>query len=178
VPVLSGGSASKDNFLHELNKCCSAGPAGVLLQHVSASGASSIAPGHVRSLSFPLQPWTSHCVNSAAQHSSNQWPARVFYECHRARDCWGCVQSTDIKHRSVLLDLQVVPPVKTADFKLTVATNREAVQMADLFADMLMQVMCAILSIGSRSYTIICKEGGSAASSSCQGHQLRLSRHA
>lgn len=52
----------------------------------------------------------------------------------------GGVQCTSIKHLSVLHGVQVVPPVKTADFKLTVSTNREAVQMADLFADMLMQV--------------------------------------
>ena len=36
--------------------------------------------------------------------------------------------------------VQVVPPVKTADFKVTVSTNREAVQVADLFADMVRQV--------------------------------------
>lgn len=47
-------------------------------------------------------------------------------------------------NRVLLLVVQVVPPVKTADFKLTVSTNREAVQMAELFADMLMQVWCVV----------------------------------
>lgn len=35
---------------------------------------------------------------------------------------------------------QVVPPVKTADFKLTVSTNREAVQVLELFGDLFRQV--------------------------------------
>jgi len=35
---------------------------------------------------------------------------------------------------------QVVPPVKTADFKLMVSTNREAVQVLELFGDLVRQV--------------------------------------
>jgi hypothetical protein len=35
---------------------------------------------------------------------------------------------------------QVIPPVKEADFKLTLSTNREAVQVMELFADMVAQV--------------------------------------
>jgi hypothetical protein len=41
---------------------------------------------------------------------------------------------------SCCLCLQVVPPIKTSDFKLTVSTNREAVQVMDLFSDMVAQV--------------------------------------
>lgn len=36
--------------------------------------------------------------------------------------------------------MQVVPPLKIADYKLTMSTNREAVQMLDLFTDMVAQV--------------------------------------
>jgi hypothetical protein len=35
---------------------------------------------------------------------------------------------------------QVIPPVKSAEFKVTVATNRDAVQLVALFGDMLVQV--------------------------------------
>jgi hypothetical protein len=40
----------------------------------------------------------------------------------------------------VVAEVQVVPPGKTTDYKLTVSTNREAVQMMDLFTDMVAQV--------------------------------------
>jgi hypothetical protein len=40
----------------------------------------------------------------------------------------------------VVTNAQVVPPLKSADFRVTVSTNREAVQLADVFADMLAQV--------------------------------------
>jgi hypothetical protein len=36
--------------------------------------------------------------------------------------------------------MQVVPPIKASDFKLTVSTNREAVQVMELFSDMVAQV--------------------------------------
>lgn len=38
------------------------------------------------------------------------------------------------------LCMQVVPPIKASDFKLTVSTNREAVQVMELFSDMVAQV--------------------------------------
>jgi Bardet-Biedl syndrome 9 protein len=34
----------------------------------------------------------------------------------------------------------VVPPVKNAEYKLTVSTNRDPPQMVDIFQDMLVQV--------------------------------------
>lgn len=40
----------------------------------------------------------------------------------------------------VCVYVQVVPPVKTGDFKLTLSTNREPVQVMELFADMVGQV--------------------------------------
>lgn len=49
------------------------------------------------------------------------------------------VQFTDC---AFLQTVQVVPPVKNADLKLTVSTNREAVQVMEVFADMVMQVYC------------------------------------
>ena len=38
------------------------------------------------------------------------------------------------------LHLQVVPPVKNAEFKITLTTNRDAVQLVSIFGDMLVQV--------------------------------------
>jgi hypothetical protein len=44
----------------------------------------------------------------------------------------------------LLLLLQVIPPVKSAEYKVTVATNRDAVQLVTLFGDMLVQVRAAL----------------------------------
>lgn len=40
----------------------------------------------------------------------------------------------------VLMPLQVIPPVKNAEYKVTLTTNSDAVQLVALFGDMLVQV--------------------------------------
>jgi hypothetical protein len=35
---------------------------------------------------------------------------------------------------------QVVPPLKSGEFRITLSTNRDAVQLAQVFTDMLQQV--------------------------------------
>jgi hypothetical protein len=42
----------------------------------------------------------------------------------------------------------VIPPVKSAEYKVTVATNRDAVQLVTLFGDMLVQVRQHELELG------------------------------
>jgi hypothetical protein len=49
----------------------------------------------------------------------------------------------------LLLLLQVIPPVKSAEFKVTVATNRDAAQLVGLFGDMLVQVRRAVAAPAS-----------------------------
>lgn len=45
---------------------------------------------------------------------------------------------------AVRRSLQVIPPVKNAEFKITLATNRDAVQLVALFGDLLVQVRCSL----------------------------------
>lgn len=54
-------------------------------------------------------------------------------------------------HLPMCLFCQVIPPVKEADFKLTLSTNREAVQVMELFADMVAQVNPAYAEALARS---------------------------
>ena len=73
----------------------------------------------------------------------------TFTYCGLDRRCAGASQGGPVVLTAACLQLivcmfmclrQVIPPVKTAAFKLTVSTNREAVNVMELFGDLVVQV--------------------------------------